>query len=404
MTIEKKKDFLINFAFFIVICAIAYVAFKFLSVYLLPFVIGILASFLVQRPSRAIHQATRIPSGVCTVVLVVITYFLLIGLVGLIGFMLYRWVSALLVIIPEYFPTFSKAMKELSVTFSDLLNQLPSSTVSALNNMPEKIVSTLTGSLTSWLSAFAGNIVKRIPNILISIIITVVASCYIAKDYRRVIKFSSEVLPARVWQLLMDIKIIFMRNILRMLRGYALLLMITFIELSIGLLILRVDNSIALAAVIAVVDILPVLGTGTVLIPWAVIELITGNIWHAVGILIVYLVITVIHNFLEPKVIGNQVGLHPLITLIAIFCGYKLMGFVGLFLFPVTIIVLHDLYVQGKITIKGLTPAGQNADENVGQNSEPAAEQGAEPNGRPVTEQSAKPTAEQGAEQNTEQP
>ena len=105
MTIEKKKDFLINFAFFIVICAIAYVAFKFLSVYLLPFVIGILASFLVQRPSRAIHQAIRIPSGVCTVVLVVITYFLLIGLVGLIGFMLYRWVSALLVIIPEYFPT-----------------------------------------------------------------------------------------------------------------------------------------------------------------------------------------------------------------------------------------------------------------------------------------------------------
>ena len=404
MTIEKKKDFLINFAFFIVICAIAYVAFKFLSVYLLPFVIGILASFLVQRPSRAIHKATRIPSGVCTVVLVVITYFLLIGLVVLIGFMLYRWVSALLVIIPEYFPTFSKAMKELSVTFSDLLNQLPSSTVSALNNMPEKVVSTLTGSLTSWLSAFAGNIVKRIPNILISIIITVVASCYIAKDYRRVIKFSSEVLPARVWQLLIDIKIIFMRNILRMLRGYALLLMITFIELSIGLLILRVDNSIALAAVIAVVDILPVLGTGTVLIPWAVIELITGNIWHAVGILIVYLVITVIRNFLEPKVIGNQVGLHPLITLIAIFCGYKLMGFVGLFLFPVTIIVLHDLYVQGKITVKGLTPAGQNADENVGQNSEPAAEQGAEPNGRLVTEQSAKPTAEQGAEQNTEQP
>ena len=80
------------------------------------------------------------------------------------------------------------------------------------------------------------------------------------------------------------------------------------------------------------------------------------------------------------------------------------MGFVGLFLFPVTIIVLHDLYVQGKITIKGLTPAGQNADESVGQNSEPAAEQGAKPNGRPITEQSAKPTAEQGAEQNTEQP
>lgn len=356
MTIEKKKDFLINFAFIVVVCSIVYVAFKFLSAYLLPFVIGILASFIVQRPAKAVHKATRIPSGLCTVVLVVITYFLLAGTVTLIGFLLYRWVSALAVIIPEYFPTFSEAMKELSVTFSDLLKQLPESFLSTLNSMPEKIVTSLTGTLTTWLSSFAGELVKSIPSLLVSTIITVVASCYIAKDYDRVIHFASSVLPQKVWQFAVDIKSVFAKNIFRILRGYALLLMITFVELSIGFLILGVKNAVPLAAIIALVDILPVLGTGTVLIPWAVIELITGGIWNAVALLIIYLAITVLRNFLEPKIIGNQVGLHPLITLIAIFLGYKIMGFVGLLLFPIVIIIIHDLYLQGKIKIKGLSP------------------------------------------------
>lgn len=354
MNIEKKKVFLINFAFFMVVCSIIYAAFKFLSVYLLPFVIGIAASFLVQRPAKAIHRATRIPKGLCTVVLVVLTYFLLVGAVGLIGFMLYRWVSALLIIIPEYFPTFSSAMKSLATTLTDLFKRLPESTVSALDTLPEKILTSLTTGITGWLSGFAGTVVKSIPGILISTIITVVASCYIAKDYSRVIKFASTALPKNVWCTIVDIKDIFVKNILRMLRGYALLMMITFVELNIGLILLRVDNFMALAAIIAVVDILPVLGTGTVLIPWAVIEMISGNIWTAVGVLAIYLVITVIRNFLEPKIIGNQVGLHPLIALISIFCGYKLLGFVGMFLFPIIIIILHDLYLQGKI--KGLQP------------------------------------------------
>ena len=136
-----------------------------------------------------------------------------------------------------------------------------------------------------------------------------------------------------------------------MLKGYILLMLITFTELTIGLLLIGQSNAILLAAIICVIDILPVLGTGAVVIPWALISLFTGNILEAIGLILMYIVITIIRNFLEPKVIGNQVGLHPLITLLSMFCGLRLLGFVGLFGFPLTLIVLNDLYKRGKLNL-----------------------------------------------------
>lgn len=128
-------------------------------------------------------------------------------------------------------------------------------------------------------------------------------------------------------------------------------MLITFTELTIGLLLIGQSNAILLAAIICVIDILPVLGTGAVVIPWALISLFTGNILKAIGLILMYIVITIIRNFLEPKVIGNQVGLHPLITLLSMFCGLRLLGFVGLFGFPLTLIVLNDLYKRGKLNL-----------------------------------------------------
>ena len=117
-------------------------------------------------------------------------------------------------------------------------------------------------------------------------------------------------------------------------------------------MLLGQNNAVLLAAIISIIDILPVLGTGAVVIPWALICLFTGNIWKALGLIVMYIIITIIRNFLEPKVIGNQVGLHPLITLLSMFCGLKLLGAVGLFGFPLTLIVLNDLYKRGKIHFK----------------------------------------------------
>ena len=109
------------------------------------------------------------------------------------------------------------------------------------------------------------------------------------------------------------------------------------------------DKAIHIAALIAVIDIMPVFGTGTVVIPWSIIELVKGNTLFAIGLAILYIIITVVHNILEPKLVGKQIGLHPLIMLICMYVGVKVFGFIGLFILPIIAAIMKYLYDNDKI-------------------------------------------------------
>ena len=118
-----------------------------------------------------------------------------------------------------------------------------------------------------------------------------------------------------------------------------------------GLTVLKVPGAVLIAACIAVFDILPVLGTGGIMIPWAILSLITGDFFRGFGLLILYLVITVIRNIIEPKIVGHQVGLHPVVTLASMLAGLNLFGIIGLFGFPITLSLLKNLNDRGVIHI-----------------------------------------------------
>lgn len=107
--------------------------------------------------------------------------------------------------------------------------------------------------------------------------------------------------------------------------------------------------AVIVALVIAVFDILPVLGTGGVLLPWAAVMLVTGNYSFAAGLFILYLVITIVRNSLEPRSVGKQMGLHPLITLIAMFVGLELGGLAGLILLPMAVVILVNMKKSGAV-------------------------------------------------------
>ena len=349
MQTEAKRKFLIDVAFLTVICVIIYFIFKFLSVYLLPFVIGIFVSFIVQKPVRFISSKTKIPKNITTVIFVVFTYLFIIGIVILIGLGLYSWLNSLLKLIPSFKEPLFSALDTISVYLSNLLKNVPETLINSFNGIPEKTLNNITGALTSKLPKIALGVAEAAPSLIISTIVTLVASCYIAGDYSNIVKFLYKHSPKNVWDVVIEIKDLFTKTIFKLVRGYLLLMIITFFELAIGLALIGQNNFIMLAAIICIIDILPVLGTGAVVIPWALISLLTGNILKAILLLLLYVVITIVRNFLEPKVIGEQVGLHPLVTLIAIFSGYKLIGFWGIFLFPITLIILHDLYKNDKI-------------------------------------------------------
>jgi len=127
-------------------------------------------------------------------------------------------------------------------------------------------------------------------------------------------------------------------------KSYSLLFLLTFVELSLGFWILGVKNAVLLAVVIAIFDLMPVLGTGGIVLPWALIALIAGNWGRGIGLLVLYLVITGIRQTLEPKIVGKQIGLHPLATLMAMLLGLKLFGILGLFGIPVVLAVATSMY------------------------------------------------------------
>ena len=119
-----------------------------------------------------------------------------------------------------------------------------------------------------------------------------------------------------------------------------------------GFSILGVEYSLLLAVITAIIDVLPILGTGTVLIPWGIISLFQGNFVLGIGILVLYGVITLVRQIIEPKIVGDYIGLYPLVSLICMYVGLRLFGIVGLFLLPISVIMLKNLHDKGIIKTK----------------------------------------------------
>ena len=146
-------------------------------------------------------------------------------------------------------------------------------------------------------------------------------------------------------------------NLGKMAKAYALIMLVTFTEVFIGLTILKMiglfsSSYIAVIAVVtAIVDVIPVLGTGTIVLPWAAYSFITGNIGMGIGLLILYAVVTVIRQIVEPKLVAGQLGLPPFVTLIAMYLGLKIFGVRGVFALPIIAIMLKLLNDEGIIDL-----------------------------------------------------
>ena len=139
----------------------------------------------------------------------------------------------------------------------------------------------------------------------------------------------------------------------RVIKAYLLIMLITFAEVSVGLWLLRVDVFLVVGLLIAVLDILPVLGSGTVLIPWGVYSLLSGRTALGVGLLVLYATVTLVRTLIEPKILGGQIGLCPLATIISMYAGLRLWGVGGMILAPMAATILAHLARNGRLHFSG---------------------------------------------------
>lgn len=214
------------------------------------------------------------------------------------------------------------------------------------NNLDEELWSIILAfgeKVSGSVISLIGTTAAFLPNALLSAAVVIIATYYFAVDRVRVNCFFLSLFPKNVRPLLKSAKDVLANTVGKYLRAYGLLFLITFLELLAAFIIIGVEYSFVLALVIALVDVLPVLGTGTVLIPWGAVSLISGNYGLGIGLLITYAVITVVRQIIEPRIIGKFIGLSPLAALASMYIGLRLMGIAGIFIFPIGAIILKRI-------------------------------------------------------------
>jgi len=374
--IEKRRSFIINTVFVVIIVGLFYLAIKYALGIVWPFVVAFFLAMLLQRPVNFLSTKTPLKRGISSVIMVL---FVLVIVGSILGLIIGRIVMELkgffdyLLIKMEDAPAFVDQIQAwLSDTFSFLPKSLHESIMTATENFLNRLMgieakasadaiqAESSGIDFSLLSSPLGAVwgtAKQIPMIAVGVLVCVVSCCFMTTDYRTLRDMILSQLSQKRQSAVIRTKQVTFSTLGKMGKAYSIILFVTFMEMLLGLSFLKLihvyDSGyiFAIAFITAVVDIIPVLGTGTILIPWALWSLFTGDVGLGIGLLVVYAIISVIRQVIEPKLVASQLGLPPFVTIMAMYIGSQLFGFIGLFLLPITIMLLKVLNDEGVIHI-----------------------------------------------------
>ena len=376
--IEKRRGIIINVIYYALLLAAFYLLFKYLFGLLFPFIAAFLVAALLHRPVKYITGKTPLNRSVTSTVFVLL-------ILGAVGILLFLAGNGIVGKVREFYQFITLKMKDMPAFFEEI----KAWSVSTLGFLPEKLRLKATESVTlffddliangfknfsisglgiDWSSILAKgggvlkNTVAQIPSVLIAMVISVVACVFITIDYDHIKAFVLRQFSDRNRKKLVDARDLAVKTLGGMLKAYTLIILITTTELCIGFYILKLlkiflsDYIVIISFIIAIVDIIPVLGTGTVLIPWSIYSFISGDFGMGVGLLVMYVVILIIRQVIEPKLVAGQAGLSPIVTIIAMYVGTKTLGVLGFFILPFCVILINKFNEAGIIHLFKLPP------------------------------------------------
>lgn len=355
MDLEKRRKLIINVVYCAIVAALGYTIIRYGLVWLMPFVVGFLVAFSLKPFIRLLQTKLKFKRKLAAALAVLLFYCTIGVLLFVLIFNLSIWIRDLFSMLPGFYSqTLEPAIYDLFGWVEGLLTSLDPQWAATINEMAASVAKSLGSMITSASSLVVGAVsgaVTGVPGALLGVAFAIISSFFFTMDYDSIIAFFMRQFSPQKQEIILDAKNYLTGTLVKFVKAYAILMSITFAELALGLTILRVPNAFGVALLIAVLDVLPALGTGSVLIPWLAIEFIKGNVGMGIGLAIVYGVITVVRNALEPKVVGEQVGLHPLLMLLCMYLGVQLFGFLGLFILPILVIILKNLNETGKIRL-----------------------------------------------------
>ncbi len=324
-----------------------YLGFK-LAIFYMPFLIAFIISLMLEPCIRFIMNKLKLKRKTSSIIIFIIAIILIVGLLVWAGVTLVSEASNLLSSLNVYIEKGYLLIQNLlsKIDFNNF--HIPENIMTAVNNSAMEFFE----SLTQWAkNALTGaiNFLTSVPTIGIYAVITLLALYFICVDKVYMIDQLEHHLP-ETWVKKIGVHL---KEIVKILGGYLkaelTLVLISFVICLIGLYVLHftgfnIQYPLLMAVIIGFVDLLPIFGSGTFMVPWAVITACSGDYNLSIAILVLWAIISIIRQFLEPRIVSGNIGIHPIFTLISMYTGFKFIGIIGMIIGPIILIILKNIF------------------------------------------------------------
>lgn len=351
---ERQKKFLLRAATLTAAAGTVYLAVRYLLPWLLPFLIALtLAAAMnpvVELCRRKLHFRRNFTSAALLLLLLTVLVSVGRALTAQLASQFYQLVQEL----PRQLAELPNSVESIYRRVESFCRACPEPVSRWAQQLPQVLSDQLTALLqrfSAGLLTFLSNTAARLPRLLLACGTTVLATLFTLISYPSIVDFFRRQLPEASLSFIRGVRSGLLVTMLRYLRSQLILISVTFTELLLGFLLLRQRYALLLAALISLIDALPVFGTGTVLLPWAVLCLLTQQFPRGIALTALYGFITLVRNLLEPKLMASQAGLPPIAALAAMYVGFCTLGIAGMILFPIALLLLKQLHDTGYVRI-----------------------------------------------------
>lgn len=328
--------------------------FKFALPWFAPFILAFITATIIEPAVRKLMKKYNFQRGFaaacCTVIILVLIIAILVLITGRAAYEISAFVKSL----PSILSRIPALTSSVENSLTNYISQAPLDVQNYFFNAVDSIskkISELPASLSGELLGFLSTVAAATPKIILFSVTYAIGVFFISSRYREITSFILRQIPQRWQSEARVVKRDLLSTLGKWLKAQFTLMCITFLELTVAFFILKIDYAALLALLIALIDALPILGVGTVLIPWALIELLYGNTAAAISLIIIYCIVALVRSLLEPKLIGSQIGLSPIVTLICMYVGFCSAGILGMILFPIAVIMLKQFNDKGYIKL-----------------------------------------------------
>ncbi len=337
---KENADKIIHFA---ILSAFIYVFFKYLSGYFAPLIFGYIVCLILSPAVNFLSDKFKMPRSLASVLSIGLLIFLIIFLGTSLVTNIIDEAKSFVENSPELVSGIIDNLRTIQEKALAYLDILPESLTERTDKLLDSFISVATDLVGTGVKVGSVEVVKFLPNVLFVTLLGIICSFFLLNDRKNIESFILRQLPENARQTMSVAKSGVLKAIGGYIKAQCTLMCIVAVVCITGLLILESPYALFLGIIISIVDALPVFGSGAIFWPWCIYSLIVGNYKMAVGIAVINITIIITRQMLEPRILGNQIGIHPIATLMSIFIGLKVFGIFGFIIGPFILITIKAM-------------------------------------------------------------